>query len=72
LFRENKELCGICQYHKDTLPHDVMRQSLLVHPGIFLTDTLTRINPYYLKSSWPADQKTGDKLDQMIATLCSM
>jgi hypothetical protein len=72
LFRERNELCGICQYHKDTLPLDVMRQSLLVHPGIFLSDTLTRINPHYLKTSWPVDQKTTHKLDQMITTLCEM
>ena len=72
LFRKRKELYGICQYHNDTLPQDVMRQSLLVHPGIFVSDTLTRINPHYLKSSWPANQKTSHKLDQMLATLCGM
>ena len=72
LFRKRKELWGVCQYHKDTLPQDVMRKSLLIHPGVFISDTLTRINPHYLKSLWPADQKTTHKLDQMVATLCDM
>jgi hypothetical protein len=72
LFRQRKELCGVCQYHNDTLPKEVMRQSLLVHPGIFVSDTLTRINPHYLKSAWPGEQKTTDDRDQMIATLCQM
>jgi DcmR-like sensory protein len=72
MFSKRKELCGICQYHKDTLPQDVMRQSLLVHPGIVISETLTRINPHYLQSSWPADLNTSYKLDEMLAGLCAM
>lgn len=72
LFSKRKELCGICQYHKDTLPPDVMRQSLLAHPGIAISETLTRINPHYLKSSWPADPNTSNKLDETIAKLCAV
>lgn len=68
LLMERKELCGICQYHKDTLPQDVLRQSLLVHPGIVISDTLSRINPHYLKFSWPAET---DKLDELISALCA-
>ncbi|HYC84247.1 MAG TPA: MEDS domain-containing protein [Chryseosolibacter sp.] len=70
MFRDRKELCGICQYHQDTLPHDVMRQGLLVHPGLVISDTLTRINPHYLKSSWPSELRTTHELDGTIATLC--
>jgi hypothetical protein len=72
LFRKRKELCGICQYHRDTLPHDAVRQSLLVHPSISISDTLNRINPYYLKLSWPVDGQTRHKLDEMIAALCGV
>lgn len=70
MFSKRKELCGICQYHQDTLPQDAMRQSLLVHPKIVISETLTRINPHYLKSLWPADPNTSHQLDEMIATLC--
>ena len=72
IFRRRKELSGICQYHQDTLPKEVMRQSLVVHPGIFISDTLTRINPYFLESSMLAELKTNDKMDEMIAALCKM
>jgi DcmR-like sensory protein len=70
IFSRRKELCGICQYHKDTLPQDAMRQSLLTHPHIVINETLSIINPNYLKSSWPADLNTSHKLDEMIAQLC--
>lgn len=69
LFGRRAELCGICQYHQDTLPKDALRQSLMVHPGIVINETLTRINPHYLKSSRPVDLDTTSKLDEMIATL---
>ncbi|MGC3945047.1 MAG: MEDS domain-containing protein [Chryseolinea sp.] len=69
LFRKRSELCGICQYHMDTLPNEVLHQSLLVHPELVVSDTLTRINPLYLKSSWPADIKTSQELDELIITL---
>ncbi|MGZ3751181.1 MAG: MEDS domain-containing protein [Bacteroidia bacterium] len=72
IFSRRKELCGICQYHQDTLPKEAMRQSLLIHPGIVINDTLTRINPHYLKSSWPVDLNTSNKLDEAITELCRM
>jgi hypothetical protein len=65
-----KELCGICQYHKDTLPQDALRKSLLVHSNVVINETISRVNPQYLKSSWPADLNTNQKLDEMIALLC--
>jgi hypothetical protein len=69
MFRRRKELCGICQYHHDTLPQDAMRQSLLVHPTIVISQTLKSINPHYLKSKWPTDLTMRGKLDDMIADL---
>jgi hypothetical protein len=70
MFRKRKELCGICQYHHDTLPQDAMRQGLLVHPTLVINETLKFINPYYLKSTWPTDLNTREKLDEMITELC--
>jgi hypothetical protein len=48
IFHRRPELRGICQYHADTLPREIMRQSLLVHPSIFVNQTLSLINPHYL------------------------
>jgi hypothetical protein len=70
MFRRRKELWGICQYHHDTLPQDAMRQGLLTHPTLVINETLKIINPHYLKSGWPADLNTREKLDEMIAELC--
>ena len=70
IFHRRKELCGICQYHHDSLPQDAMRQSLLIHPTIVINETLKIINPQYLKSKWPTDLNTSEKLDEMIADLC--
>lgn len=71
IFRSRKEFCGICQYHHDTLPPDAMRQSLLTHPTILINETLSRINPHYLKSAIPAAINSSTyELDEMIATLC--
>lgn len=72
LFKRRQELSGICQYHHDTLPKDVMRQGLLVHPGIVINETLKCINPHYLISSWPAAPDTIHQLDESIAALCAM
>jgi hypothetical protein len=70
MFHRRTELCGICQYHQDSLPHDAMRQSLLIHPTIVINETLKIINPHYLKSSWPTDLIINEKLDETIAELC--
>jgi hypothetical protein len=48
LFRKRQELCGICQYHQDTLSHKVTRQALLTHRMLFINETLSRINPHYV------------------------
>jgi hypothetical protein len=71
LFKHRKELCGVCQYHRDTLPPEVMRQSLLTHPAIVINNTLSRINPHYLKSTPHNEQSTTVyELDEMITLLC--
>ena len=36
LFRRQPALCGICQYHRDTLPKEAMRHGVLMHPSIFV------------------------------------
>ena len=70
LFSRRKELRGICQYHKDTMPHESLRQGLLMHPGLVINQTLSRINPHYLKSAWPVDSITRQQLDETISLLC--
>jgi catalase (peroxidase I) len=47
-FRKHTSLAGICQYHAETLPREVLQQGLLTHPAIFVNETLSRINPRYV------------------------
>ncbi|HLX92069.1 MAG TPA: MEDS domain-containing protein [Puia sp.] len=71
LFHKREPLRGICQYHRDTLPTQVMRNSLLTHPCIAVNETLSRINPHYLESVFPVGKMTANHaLDEVIAELC--
>ena len=40
-------LSGVCQYHADFLPLEVMRHGLLTHPSLYLNQTLSRLNAHY-------------------------
>ncbi|MGN6370975.1 MAG: MEDS domain-containing protein [Phycisphaerae bacterium] len=71
LFLRRPQLTGICQYHRDTLPPDIPRQALLTHQHIFINETLSRLNPYYLLPYSPdAPLPISPHLDLAIATLC--
>jgi hypothetical protein len=48
-FRTHPQLEGVCQYHADTLPSDTMRQGLAAHPALFISETLTLMNPSYIR-----------------------
>lgn len=64
-------LSGICQYHTDTLPHEVLRQGLMTHQSVFLNETLSRLNPHYVKrTSFTAQSSNTPALNNMINCLC--
>jgi hypothetical protein len=73
LFRKRQEIFGICQYHRDSLPHEATRQALLTHRELFINETLSRINPHFIPSR-PADihDAKNRALDEMIGTLCQL
>jgi hypothetical protein len=50
LFRRYPPLCGICQYHADTLPADAIPVGLNSHAAMFINETLTWMNPYYSRA----------------------
>jgi MEDS: MEthanogen/methylotroph, DcmR Sensory domain len=71
LFQGRPELCGICQYHRDTLPPDVPRQALLTHRSLFINDTLSRVNSHYVPAGHPRELTAKDaELDEMVAAVC--
>jgi len=46
--RAQPALGGICQYHADSLPREILRKGLQAHRHVFVNDTLSMINPHYL------------------------
>ncbi len=71
LFGRRSELCGICQYHQDTLPPEVARQGLLAHRSVFINETLSRMNPHYVRPELlNAQMALNPQIDKMILTLC--
>lgn len=71
LFQKHPALGGICQYHADTLPDQVLRQGLVSHPSIFVNETLAHINPHYLRADSYKDRAaTNPELESVINQLC--
>jgi hypothetical protein len=73
LFHRRSALSGICQYHGDTLPRDVMRDGLESHASLFVNETLSMVNPYYVRRPLFAHgNMTITTLDSAIEDLCRL
>jgi len=66
--REHPQMSGICQYHADTLPREILHKGLRTHSHLFVNETLTMINPHYLDRAFfaPAENAVVE-LDRFIA-----
>jgi hypothetical protein len=40
-------LCGVCLYHRDTLPSHALQAARATHPALYLSATLSQLNPLY-------------------------
>jgi hypothetical protein len=70
-FREHPEMGGICQYHVDTLPREITRQGLVVHPSLFVSETLSLLNSHYMRPhSFNPGVLESAELDRVIGCLC--
>lgn len=47
-FEAHPQLSGICQYHLESLPLETVQQGLQAHPGLFINDQLSVVNPHYI------------------------
>ena len=69
--RQHSAFGGICQYHADTLPREILRQALHTHPSIFVNETLSHINPHYLRGEYHRDPLAiNPQMESMIDRLC--
>lgn len=71
LFQKYAALGGICQYHGDTLPREALRKGLQAHPSIFVNETLSMINPHYLRVGSIDHTQIDAALEATIERLCS-
>lgn len=46
-FRQHEQFGGVCQYHAATLPRNAVQQGMLTHRALFISETLSLINPHY-------------------------
>jgi hypothetical protein len=51
VFHTHPALSGVCQYHADVLPDHVVESGLRLHPGIYVNETLSRLNLRYLPAA---------------------
>jgi hypothetical protein len=73
LFQKQPGLSGICQYHRETLPVEVMRQALLTHHSLFVNETLSRVNPQYVFQVMQEPVATTPSgVDGIINQLCAL
>lgn len=67
--RAHPQMAGVCQYHVDTLPREILRQGLQAHSRLFVNETLSVINPHYLepfKGSAVGNPKLDCAIDRLL------
>lgn len=71
LFFKQPTLSGICQYHRYTLPREAVREGLVSHRRIYINQTLSRLNPYYVSANSPDERRTSlrPELDDLVIGL---
>ena len=70
MFGDLPALSGICQYHRDTLPDNALQAALSKHGGVYLNETLSRLNPLYSPAGSPeAPPLSAPRLKEMIRQL---
>jgi hypothetical protein len=53
LFHKYRALSGICMYHSDTLPLELIKHGAISHGTVFVNETLSLLNPHHVHTSVP-------------------
>lgn len=71
LFRDQPALSGICQYHRDLMPADAIRSGVRSHASVFISDTLSKVNPHYVPAASVAERAAVETpiLDEALVAL---
>lgn len=66
-FREHETFGGVCQYHAATLPRNVVQQGMLTHRALFVSETLSMLNPHYLHpENFPMDENAYPEVERVL------
>jgi hypothetical protein len=71
LFQRRKQLHGVCQYHCDTLPTEVLRHGLLMHPSVLISQSYSYQNPLFSEGRPSETIAANPLLDKMVAEFCN-
>lgn len=71
LFHRQPALSGICQYHRDLLPREAVREGVVSHASLFINETISRLNPHYVQAQAPDERMAAARpvLDDALAVL---
>jgi hypothetical protein len=71
LFHKHAALSGICQYHRDLLPREAVREGLVSHANLFINETISRLNPHYVLAQAPNERTAAARpaLDDALTML---
>jgi hypothetical protein len=69
LFGKHPSLSGICQYHRDLLPRDAVREGLVSHEVLYISATLAQMNPHYVVARAPAERRIAAARPELDAAL---
>jgi len=71
-FHAHPQMSGVCQYRADMLPRATLRHGVLAHTSIFVNQTLSLINPQYLRpEGFTPEAGENLELDHFINRLIS-
>ena len=62
LLQSDPAICGICQYHTDILPPEIVHNGLVLHPALYVNETLARLNNHYAPGELHRAASSGPEL----------
>ncbi len=65
IFEAQPAFSGVCQYHADTLPTEVVQWGLRTHRAIFINEHLSETNPFYAPQALFTQQPVAVPVPQL-------
>lgn len=59
LFEKQPAFSGLCQFHTKDLPADAIQWALCTHRAVYITEEVSKLNPYYAPAKLLTDRQSG-------------